>query len=265
MGIASDKNKAGGDQREHQEDNLSEPRPTADELKAFSQLDLHPGYLRLQGLRSILDDPYFVEREGISQSEIRSDGEGFVNFAGYNYLGLSGHPEVCAAAKEAIDQYGTSVSASRFVSGQIPLHAEFEAAIAQFLGVQDSVAFVSGYGTNVTVIGHMFSRHDLLIHDELAHNSLVTGCRLSGARRLSFNHNDLDHLDQLLAEHRDKAQRACIVVEGLYSMDGDIPDLPALIEIKQRYHALLMIDEAHKDLVDYDFVAQYLHFMGETA
>ena len=216
----------------------------------YARLDRHPAYLRLQQMqrlakRSNLSDPYFDEHEGPSTDIIVSGDRSLVNFAGYNYLGLSGRSEVSGAAKSAIDSYGTSVSASRLVSGEIPLHRELEGAIADFLGVDDALACVSGYGTNTTTIGHLFSRRDLIVHDELAHNSIVMGCQLSGARRLTFRHNDLDQLDRILHKHRGSAQRVCIIVEGLYSMHGDVPDIEALVAIKRKHHALLMIDEAH--------------------
>ncbi|HEY5789316.1 MAG TPA: aminotransferase class I/II-fold pyridoxal phosphate-dependent enzyme, partial [Gammaproteobacteria bacterium] len=139
----------------------------------------------------------------------------------------------------------TSASASRIVSGQIPLHSELERAIADFIGVEDSLVFVSGYGTNVTTIGHLFGHKDLVVHDALAHNSIITGCRLSEARRLSFAHNDWYELDALLGKHRHDAKRAMVAIEAVYSMDGDIADLPRAIATKRHHDALLMIDEAH--------------------
>ncbi|MCL4525997.1 MAG: aminotransferase class I/II-fold pyridoxal phosphate-dependent enzyme, partial [Gammaproteobacteria bacterium] len=155
------------------------------------------------------------------------------------------HPVVNAAAKEAIDHYGTSVSASRIVSGERPLHAQLERAIAQVYGVDDAIVMVSGHATNVTSIGHLFGPNDLVLHDEYAHNSIIQGISLSGAKRLSFPHNDLGALEQILTQQRRQAERVLVVVEGIYSMDGDYPDLPRLIEIKNRHRALLMVDEAH--------------------
>jgi 8-amino-7-oxononanoate synthase len=158
---------------------------------------------------------------------------------------LSGHADVAAAAKAAIDRYGTSASASRIASGEIPLHRQLEAALAELVGADDAVTFNSGYGTNVGLLGHLFGRDDIILHDKLIHSSALVGAQLSGGRRLPFRHNDLDHLEQLLAENRRQHRRALILVEGVYSMDGDVPDLPRLIELKRKYSALLMIDEAH--------------------
>lgn len=192
-----------------------------------------------------MNNPYFSPHEGVSDHITRIDGKNFINYSGYNYLGLSGHPEVSAAAKAAIDRYGTSVSASRIVSGEIPLHRELEEILAEIHGTEDALALVSGYATNVSVISHLFGPNDLLIHDSLIHNSVITGCKLSGARRMTFPHNDWEALDKILEENRHAYQRTLIIIEGVYSMDGDISDLPRFIAIKQKHKCLLMVDEAH--------------------
>ncbi|MBU2739836.1 aminotransferase class I/II-fold pyridoxal phosphate-dependent enzyme, partial [Acidithiobacillus concretivorus] len=131
------------------------------------------------------------------------------------------------------------------VAGERPLHRQLEKALADFYGVDDALTFVSGHATNVTTIGHLLGARDLILHDEYAHNSIVQGALLSGAQRLSFPHNDLNALETLLRQHRRKAERVLIVVEGMYSMDGDFPDLPRLIDLKKKHQAWLMVDEAH--------------------
>lgn len=209
-----------------------------------------PGYeeLRLQRAfaeRFGLQNPYFKQHEGLASSHTRIDGKDVLNFSCYDYLGLNGHPEIVEAAKSAIDRYGISCSASRVVAGERPAHRSLERALAQHYQCEDALLFVSGYGTNVGVIGQLVGPKDLVIADAAVHNSLVVGGVLSGATRRSFTHNDLDNLEQQLAAVRSRFERVLIAVEGLYSMDGDFPDLPRLIEIKQRYHAWLMIDEAH--------------------
>ena len=190
-------------------------------------------------------NPYFRAHEGLAGATTVIDGRTYDNFVSYNYLGLNGDTRVNAAAKEAIDRYGTSVSASRVVSGERPIHRELERALADIYQAEDAITLVSGHATNVTVIGHLVGRDDLVIHDSLAHNSIVQGALASNARRISFPHNDLDELERLLAEARPGAARALIVVEGHYSMDGDVPDLARLIAITRRYRAHLMVDEAH--------------------
>ena len=172
-------------------------------------------------------------------------GREYVNFASYNYLGLSGDPDVTAGALEAMQRYGTSVSASRLASGEKPLHHELEREIADFLLCEDAIVMVSGHATNVSVIGHMFGPQDLIVHDSLAHDSIVAGIRLSGAKRRAFAHNDADALDQILRQTRDQFRRVLITIEGVYSMDGDIAPLDRIIEIKKRHNAMLLVDEAH--------------------
>jgi 8-amino-7-oxononanoate synthase len=125
------------------------------------------------------------------------------------------------------------------------VHRELEQAIANAYGTEEAIVFVSGHATNVTTIGYLFGPRDLVVHDELIHNSVLQGIQLSGARRLPFPHNDWAALDALLAEQRHQFERVLIVVEGIYSMDGDYPDLPRFVEIKRRHRVFLMVDEAH--------------------
>jgi 8-amino-7-oxononanoate synthase len=189
--------------------------------------------------------PFFQPRDGVSGGTISWNGRELVNYSGYNYLGLSGHEAVSRAAKDAIDQYGTSASASRIVSGEIGLHGELERRLAAFLGTEDCMVFVSGYLTNLSVIGHLFSRPDIVVHDEMAHNSIIAGCKLSEARVLGFAHDDWAALDAALAPIRGSVRRGLLVTEGIYSMDGDILDAASAIAAKRRHDLLLMVDEAH--------------------
>lgn len=217
---------------------------------AYCRFDRFPGYEKLlvpqaAAKRLGLPNPFFRTHEGVAGATTQIEGRTFVNFSSYNYLGLAGHPRVNQAAKEAIDRYGTSASASRLVAGERPIQRELEQALAEFYEVEDCVVFVSGHATNVTTIGYLFGPRDLIVHDALIHNSVLEGARLSGATRRSFPHNDTAALEAILGEIRGQFERTLIVVEGLYSMDGDIPNLPALIDIKRRYKAFLMVDEAH--------------------
>jgi 8-amino-7-oxononanoate synthase len=209
-----------------------------------------PGYDELRFYRSLgqkfgIDNPYFRTHDGRAGAHTQIASKALLNFSSYDYLGLNGHPQIVAAAKAAIDRYGVSASASRHVAGERPVHRELEQALAQHYGVADSLVFVSGYATNLGVIGHLMGPKDLVVYDSFAHNSIVTGSVLSGAARRSFPHNDLDSLDRMLTLSRSHFERALIVVEGLYSMDGDYPDLRRLIEIKSKHDAWLMVDEAH--------------------
>ncbi len=218
--------------------------------EAFYRFDEHPGYKQMQiihkgSAKLGISNPFFRIHEGIAGATSTINGHPFINYASYNYLGLSGDPRVSEAAKKAIDQYGTSVSASRVVSGERPVHRQLESAIAETYDVEDAVVFVSGHATNVTTIGYLFGPKDLIIHDELIHNSSMIGAKLSGAKRLSFPHNDWAALDTLLTNQRYNYERVLIVIEGLYSMDGDFPDLPRFVQIKQKHRVFLMVDEAH--------------------
>lgn len=216
----------------------------------FCRFEKHPAYEKVALTAELsqklgVENPYFKTHEASAGATTMIDGRQYINFSSYNYLGLSGDPRINAAAKDAIDIYGTSVSASRLVSGERPVQQKLEHALAKNYGVEDALVFVSGHATNVTTLGCLFGPKDLIIHDSLIHNSMLEGARLSGAARRSFPHNDYKALEGLLKDLRHQFERVVIVVEGIYSMDGDTSDLPLLVELKHRYHTLLMVDEAH--------------------
>jgi len=209
-----------------------------------------PGYVELRLLRSAasalgLRYPYFLLHEGGAGASTVIDGRRMINFSSYDYLGLNHHSAVRAAAHAAIDRFGVSASASRLVAGERPVHRALELALASHYGQDACLTFVSGHAANVSTISALLGARDLIIHDILAHNSIVMGAQLSSAERRSFAHNDLSALDSMLKSVRDRYERVLIVVEGLYSMDGDLCDLPALIELKERRQAWLMVDDAH--------------------
>lgn len=213
-------------------------------------LEQTPEFLRLQRqqeqiVSSGLRNPFFSVHEGVICDTTRIDGRELISFSSYNYLGLSGHPEVTEGAIDSIRRFGTSVSASRLVSGEKTIHRELEQGLAGFLGVEDAITFPGGHATNESVIGHLVGKGDLILHDALAHNSIIQGAELSGARRRPFEHNDWRHLNAILREIRRDYRRVLIAIEGLYSMDGDFPDLPKFVEVKQRHRCWLFVDEAH--------------------
>jgi 8-amino-7-oxononanoate synthase len=223
--------------------------PVADETAAvrperglaeLAEVVAHPA--RLAGLGR---NPYFRVHEGNARDVTRVSGRELLSYASYNYLGLSGHPRVNREVTKAVNRYGTSVSASRFLSGSRPLHDELEQRLSSLLGVEESLTMVSGHATNVSIIGHLVGPGDLIVNDELSHDSILQGCKLSGATRRSFLHNDAESLEAVLSRHRPLYRRCLVIIEGVYSMDGDIADLPAIVDIKDRHGALLMIDEAH--------------------
>ncbi len=192
-----------------------------------------------------LPNIFFDKQEKAATDSCFIGGKKIINFTSYNYLGLSTHPQIINQAVRAMRQYGTSVSASRIVSGEKILHGELETEIASLIGAEDAIVFTTGHATNVNTIAHLYGAEDLILYDELSHNSLILGALYSGATRISFPHNDWETLEKLLAKNRQHYQKALIVIEGIYSMDGDIANLPKFIEIKQKYQSWLMVDEAH--------------------
>jgi len=214
----------------------------------FYQFRYAPEYQTLkQDLQRLekLGNPFFVEHEGIAAGTTRVDGRELINYSSYNYLGMSGDAKISEAAKQAIDRYGTSVSASRVVSGERPIHRELEQEIADWLGTEACLVYVGGHATNVSTIGHLFGERDLILCDALSHNSIRQGCALSGATILDFAHNECRSLEQLLHQYRYQYEKVLIAVEGVYSTDGDLAPLPEIIELKQRYKTFLLVDEAH--------------------
>ncbi|CAA6823981.1 MAG: 8-amino-7-oxononanoate synthase (EC [uncultured Thiotrichaceae bacterium] len=216
----------------------------------FCRFDKFPNYEEIRVIESGgkqlgIKSPFFKTHDQSAGATTQIAGQEYINFASYNYLDLCGHPQVNQAAKDAIDRYGTSASASRMVSGERAIQQELERSLADLYEVDDCVAFVSGHATNVTTIGYLFEKPDLILHDALVHNSILQGIQLSGARRMSFAHNDWEALETLLEQHRKDFERVLIVVEGIYSMDGDFPDLPEFVRIKRQHKAFLMVDEAH--------------------
>ncbi len=180
---------------------------------------------------------------GSSRVQVTGHGE-MLMFGSYSYLGLIGHPRVNAAAIDAVKRYGTGTNGVRLLAGTLPIHNQLEERIAELKGTQDAITFSSGYAANVSTISALVGRHDAVFCDKLDHASIVDGCRLSGAKLVRFNHNDVDDLDRRLALNADSAQKL-VVVDGVYSMDGDVADLPGLRRVCDRHGALLMVDEAH--------------------
>ena len=201
---------------------------------------------RLSGLEAAgLDNPFLKANEAVRGRSARVGGRDVVNFTSFDYLGLACHADVMRAAKEAIDRFGCSASASRMVGGNNTILDELDTELAAFIGTERAVVFPCGYGTNASVLGHLFGTGDLILYDELAHNSIMQGAGASKAGKRSFRHNDHEQLDGLLRDLRSQYRRVVVAIEGVYSMDGDYPDLPRFLEVKRRHDALLYVDEAH--------------------
>ena len=193
------------------------------------------------------DDLYFYLAEStelLPQNRVRTDEHGeMVMLGSYSYLGLIGHPRINEAAKSAIDEYGTGTHGVRLLAGSLPIHTELELQIAKTKQTESSITFSSGYATNVAVISALLSSGDVILADRLDHASIIDGCLLSKASVQRFAHNDLVHLERRLQKVGDK--KALVIVDGVYSMDGDIADLPSISALCRQYGAFLMVDEAH--------------------
>lgn len=194
-------------------------------------------------------DPYFVVHDSPLLDKSVVDGKEYLDFGSYNYVGMSGRKEVNDAAKAAIDRWGTSASGSRLLAGEKPIHKELEAAIAKWKNAEAAIVLVGGHSTNVTVVGNFCGKNDLILYDALSHNSIEQGCRLSEATAKPFPHNDLQTLEQILKTQRQYFEKVLIVIEGVYSMDGDVSDVPGFVALKKKYGCFLMVDEAHSSCV----------------
>lgn len=209
-----------------------------------------PAYRQLRTQRALADSlnvgfPFYRVHDVRAGSRSVISGRPVVNFASYDYLGLNGHAEITKAVADATGTWGTSVSASRITAGERGFHRDLERAIADNYDAEDSLVFVSGHATAVSTIAALLGPKDLILHDSLIHNCVVVGAQLSGATRRAFPHNDMNALDEILAATRDRFERVLIVAEGLYSMDGDGPDLARLAGAKERFSCWLMVDDAH--------------------
>jgi len=176
-----------------------------------------------------------------------ADGREMIMLASYSYLGLIGHPRINRAAREAIDAYGTGAGGVRLLTGTSDLHERLEKRIAEFSKREDACVYSSGYVTNVAIITGLTGPGDLVLMDKLDHASIVDGALLSGAKWRTYRHNDMDHLEKLLRKAREDSTVATILVvaDSVFSMDGDVMDLPRTKELCVRYGARLMVDEAH--------------------
>lgn len=222
-------------------------RPGSRHDTSFESL---PAYQHLQSQRALVDAlgvdiPFYRPHDIRAGARSVIAGAEVVNFASYDYLGLNGHPEITEAVAAATAEWGTSVSASRITAGEREFHRDLERALAGIYQAEASLAFVSGHATAISTIAALLGPKDLILHDALIHNCVVVGAQLCGATRRSFAHNDTDALADILAATRDRFERVMIVSEGLYSMDGDGPDLGRLVDLKERFGCWLLVDDAH--------------------
>src|SRR5512144_2237773 len=193
------------------------------------------------------NDLYFYNQpveEMLSDSRVRVNGRVMGMYASYSYLGLVGHPRINAAAKAAVDKFGTGTNGVRMLAGTLTLHDELEETIANFKHSEGAITYTSGYATNLTVVSTLMGRGDYVFSDKLNHASIVDGCLMSGAEFRRFRHNDMAHLEGLL-QNAPVDVAKLVIADSVFSMDGDIIDLPKVLDLCKKYNAWLMIDEAH--------------------
>ncbi|MGB8983462.1 MAG: aminotransferase class I/II-fold pyridoxal phosphate-dependent enzyme [Anaerolineales bacterium] len=200
---------------------------------------------RISGLKE--HDLYFYNlpvEEVLDNAKVRVNGREMGMYASYSYLGLVGHPRINEAAKRAVDKFGTGTHGVRTLAGTLTIHDELEETIAHFKHAEAAITYTSGYATNLTVVSTLMGRGDYVFSDKLNHASIVDGCLMSGAEFRRFRHNDMTHLEGLLKNAPADVTKL-VIADSVFSMDGDIIDLPRMLQLCRKYNAWLMIDEAH--------------------
>jgi 8-amino-7-oxononanoate synthase len=188
--------------------------------------------------------PYFRAIESDQDTEVTMNGKKVLMFGSNSYLGLTNHPLIKEAAKKAIDKYGTGCAGSRFLNGTLDIHLELEEKLARLVGKDEALCFSTGFQVNLGVVSVLTGRNDYVLLDELDHASLIEGSRLSFSKVLKFAHNDMEALEKkLLCCERDAIK--LIVVDGIFSMEGDIVKLPEVVKLAEKYNATVMVDDAH--------------------
>jgi 8-amino-7-oxononanoate synthase len=188
--------------------------------------------------------PYFRAIESAQDTEVMIDGKRVLMFGSNSYLGLTNHPKIKEAAKAAVDKYGTGCAGSRFLNGTLDIHIELERRLATYVGKEAAVLFSTGFQVNLGVISCLLDRNDYLILDEYDHASIIDGSRLSFSRSIKYAHNDMDDLRKKLSRLPEDAAKL-IVADGIFSMEGDLVNLPEIVKIADEFGANIMMDDAH--------------------
>jgi glycine C-acetyltransferase len=217
----------------------TDPQPVStNPLEYYERLNRRVRLLKQQG--QYFFEPEVTEHDG---AWIVANGKRMLMLGSYEYLGLLRHPRLDAAASKAVADFGTGHHGVRLLAGTTPIHKRLEAKLAALMQTDDAIVYGSGYVTNLTTISALVGRGDLIIGDQWNHASILDGCRMSGADLLTFSHNDMNSLSEMLAQAN--GRRTLVIVDAVFSMDGDIVDLPAVVELCRKHNALLMVDEAH--------------------
>ena len=229
-------------------------------MQAIFQKHLHINHLNIDNMGLLQDKlsrytlpqkykelglyPYFREIEGMQGTEVEMGGKNVLMFGSNAYTGLTGHPRVIQAGIEAMQKYGSGCAGSRFLNGTLDLHVQLEKELAEFVGKDEALCFSTGFTVNSGVIPSLVGRQDYIICDDRDHASIVDGRRLSMATCLKYKHNDMEALEKELKKCNPESVKL-IIVDGVFSMEGDLPDLPKIVELKHKYNATIMVDEAH--------------------
>ncbi|MBS3137678.1 aminotransferase class I/II-fold pyridoxal phosphate-dependent enzyme [Candidatus Woesearchaeota archaeon] len=200
---------------------------------------------RIKNMDRFYLNSYLQEVQGKTNRTVKVTGRIKISLGSYSYLGLIGHKKIEKAAIQAIKKYGTGAGGVRLLTGNSTIHKQLEQRIANFKATEDAIVFSSGYVTNMCTIAALFGKDDLVIIDKFDHQSIYDACILSGVAWLRFNHNDLHELETILQDNIKRYKRILIVVDAVYSMDGDIADIPEIIRLAKKYKAFTMVDEAH--------------------
>jgi len=188
--------------------------------------------------------PYFRVIESDQDTEVIINGKKVLMFGSNAYLGLTNHPKVKEAAIAATKKYGTGMAGSRFLNGTLDIHLKLERKLAAFVGKEDAIIYPTGFQVNAGVVSCLTGREDYILWDELDHASIIDGHRLSFSQKLKFKHNDMDSLEKQLQKCEPNKIKL-IVVDGVFSMEGDLANLPEIVKLAKKYHANIMVDEAH--------------------
>jgi 8-amino-7-oxononanoate synthase len=188
--------------------------------------------------------PYFTPIQEVKGNRVRVDGKEMIMVGSNNYLGLLDHPDAMKAAQGAVDRYGVATCGSRFLNGTLDIHVEMEERLAKFMKKEAALTFSTGFQTNLGTISTLIGRGDVVVTDRMDHASIIDGCRLSYGDILKFKHNDMVDLERLL-ESLDNKGNTMIVIDGVFSMEGDLANLPKIVELAKKYDAKILVDDAH--------------------
>ena len=188
--------------------------------------------------------PYFTPIQEVKGNKVKVDGKEMIMVGSNNYLGLMNHPRVMKAAQEAVDRYGVATCGSRFLNGTLDIHIELEKKLAEFMKKETALAFSTGFQTNQGIISTLVGKGDSVITDKMVHASIIDACRLTFGNVHRFKHNDMADLEQALSS-LDKDAGKLVVVDGVFSMEGDLANLPKVVELSKKYSAKIMVDDAH--------------------